>query len=592
VQRSFSFDTPSIVAPQAQADAATVAANSSANPINVVANDLNASGVAVTLPSATSAQGGSLTLSGGGSVSYSPPAGFSGQDSFSYQLANCAGTSRAAVTVTVTAAAVGPIAQDAQINVSPGGPTSIDMSPFVRNATSISLVSAPKLGSATVSGLRVTYTPSTQFATRDSFSYLAQGPNGTSTTATVTLLAGALNSGLVTQGEVFRLQTHHISNAINRRIGQLMAPRPRGGLAAVGDSSQSWLGQTEQPTDTGLASQGTLRSNINLLRSGVLNPTWEGSAADNDRISRRDGLQGGSEGIGMLASLLGMGSDLSVSSSQASLDLPNKWLGIAGGDQPGSWGGWGNLTYTQLENNLAASRYDGHLYSLIAGADYRLSKDLWLGASLAYEDSNIDTDYNDGRAKNEGFVFTPYLAYTFFRGDDSSLGLSLMAGYGSLSNDTSRNLSLSPVTGSFDSDRWMLEADLNWYKLVDSWSWHGFGGYLWADQETDNFSESDGTQWSKRKFHLRELKLGGEASYRLNDAFEPYLRATYYYNFGGTNLHLSYDPLEEVDQELELLVGFNWTPRPDTTASFEIGHGFLNDELDTTSVMLNLKMEF
>lgn len=587
VTRTFSVNTPSIPPPQARDDTASATVDSTANPIDVTANDLNAEGASVGLPSSRTARGGTVALGeGGGRVLYTPPSGFSGQDSFTYQLTNCAGSSTATVTVTVTAQ--GPSAQDAQVNVSPGGPTTIDMIPYVRNATSISVQSPPSYGTAMVSGLRVTYTPGSRFSAGDKFTYIALGPNGSSSLATVALVAGALNSGLVTQGEVFRVQTHHITNSINRRITQLIAPRTGGAKrAGLGASPRSLAGQAEPLAGGGVIGEGT-QSFVSYAA-----PEWDGSiSTDDERWSRRRVLVGGSEGIGILASALGLGSDVAVSAREARVDLPAGWLGLSAGDQPGSWGGWGNLSYTRLENNQSVSRYDGRLYSIIGGADYRVSNDLWLGAALSYENSNIDTDYNDGRAKSDGFVLTPYLAYTFSRTEDSSLGVSLMAGYGSLNNSTRRDWGTAPVSGSFDADRWLLEADLNWYKLVDRWTLHAFGGYLWSDQDTDAFSESDGTAWSEQTYHLRELKLGGEATYRLSDAFEPYLRATYYHNSGGTGLHLGFDPAGDVDDELELLVGFNWMPRPDTTASFEISHGFADEDFEKTSFMLNVHMEF
>ncbi|MBP5104143.1 beta strand repeat-containing protein [Pseudomonas protegens] len=86
-------------APVAGAVSATVAANSGANPITLSLSGGAASSVAV----ASGASHGTATASGT-SISYTPTAGFSGADSFTYTATNTSGTSSpATVTLTVSA---------------------------------------------------------------------------------------------------------------------------------------------------------------------------------------------------------------------------------------------------------------------------------------------------------------------------------------------------------------------------------------------------------------------------------------------------------------------------------------------------------
>lgn len=66
--------------------------------------DVDGDGVALSLPSGTTAQGGTVSLSGG-LVTYTPVAGFSGTDSFTYAVSDGkGGTDTAVVTATVNAA--------------------------------------------------------------------------------------------------------------------------------------------------------------------------------------------------------------------------------------------------------------------------------------------------------------------------------------------------------------------------------------------------------------------------------------------------------------------------------------------------------
>ncbi|WP_265533835.1 autotransporter domain-containing protein [Pseudomonas saponiphila] len=91
--------TYTVPAPVAGPVSATVAANSSANPITLALSGGAATSVAV----ASAASHGTATASGT-SITYTPTAGFSGSDSFTYTATNASGTSSpATVTITVSA---------------------------------------------------------------------------------------------------------------------------------------------------------------------------------------------------------------------------------------------------------------------------------------------------------------------------------------------------------------------------------------------------------------------------------------------------------------------------------------------------------
>ncbi|WP_414157974.1 putative Ig domain-containing protein [Pseudomonas sp. BNK-45] len=94
--------TIGVQAPVANAVSATVAANSSANPITLNITGGAASSVAI----ATAASHGTATASGT-SITYTPTAGYSGSDSFTYTATNASGTSSpATVTITVSAPSI------------------------------------------------------------------------------------------------------------------------------------------------------------------------------------------------------------------------------------------------------------------------------------------------------------------------------------------------------------------------------------------------------------------------------------------------------------------------------------------------------
>ena len=129
--RAYSF-TVNAVPPVAGAVSATVAANSSANPIT-----LNLSGGAATSVAVASAPSHGTATASGTAITYTPTAGYSGADSFTYTATNSSGTSSPA-TVTVTI----------------GAPT-IGISPTVLSATTASV---PFTTSLSASGGNAPYT--------------------------------------------------------------------------------------------------------------------------------------------------------------------------------------------------------------------------------------------------------------------------------------------------------------------------------------------------------------------------------------------------------------------------------------------------
>lgn len=94
---SYTFVAP--VPPTANPVSATVAANSSSNPIT-----LNITGSAATSVAVASGASHGSAVASGTSITYTPTAGYSGTDTFTYTASNASGTSApASVTVTVSA---------------------------------------------------------------------------------------------------------------------------------------------------------------------------------------------------------------------------------------------------------------------------------------------------------------------------------------------------------------------------------------------------------------------------------------------------------------------------------------------------------
>ena len=149
--------------------------------------DLSASitGVSTTIAISTQPANGTATVSGK-SVTYTPKAGYFGGDTFSYTATGPGGTSMPAV-VTITVSSLAPTGASVNFILPLNTPTSLDLAPFIKGSaiSGIAMVGAPKFGTVTVNGTKVTYSPKTDFFGADTFTYSAYGNAGTSPPATV-----------------------------------------------------------------------------------------------------------------------------------------------------------------------------------------------------------------------------------------------------------------------------------------------------------------------------------------------------------------------------------------------------------------------
>ena len=209
--------------PVAANDAFSVAFNSSANQLDVLANDSDPDGDALTITSVGAPTHGTAAVSGG-KISYTPTSGFSGADTFTYAVSDGkGGTASASVTVTVQGPVNHPpVAQNDAYTVdqnSSGNALNVlanDSDPD-GDSLSIASVAAPGHGTATIANGKVNYAPTAGFVGSDSFAYtVSDGKGGTATaTVTITVQAVAVNQPPVAQNDVYTVEQNSSANVLN-----------------------------------------------------------------------------------------------------------------------------------------------------------------------------------------------------------------------------------------------------------------------------------------------------------------------------------------------------------------------------------------
>ena len=182
--------------PNATDDAATTPEDQ-AKVVNVLANDSDPDGDALTVTAVTQPTNGTAAVSGGGqSVTYTPAANYHGGDSFTYTIDDGnAHPVSATVTMTVTPVNDNPVAiADVGATTAPNAVVVTVLandSDVDGDVLSVASVTQPAAGTGTAAisggGTTVTYTPPAAFSGTAAFTYTASDGNGGTASATVTV---------------------------------------------------------------------------------------------------------------------------------------------------------------------------------------------------------------------------------------------------------------------------------------------------------------------------------------------------------------------------------------------------------------------
>ena len=162
--------------------------------INVLGNDDDVDGDTLTVDSVTQPTNGSVLINADQTVAYTPASNFNGSDNFSYTVTDGQGTTDSAnVTVTVIAVEDAPIAADDSASTPPGVPVVIDVLGNDQDpdgdVLTVNSLTQPANGSVAMNADQtLSYMPASNFNGSDSFAYTVADSQGSTDTATVTVM--------------------------------------------------------------------------------------------------------------------------------------------------------------------------------------------------------------------------------------------------------------------------------------------------------------------------------------------------------------------------------------------------------------------
>lgn len=190
-------------APVAANDAASTTSTATAGTpvtVDVLANDADVDGDALSVSILAGPASGVASVNGDGTITYTPNAGFSGSDSFTYQISDGALVASATVSITVSGAVLAPVAADDVATTPKNTPVVFDVigndtdEDGSVNGSTLEIVTQPIRGGTVVVNPvgfpagTIRFTPKNNFRGTDTFSYRVQDNEGNwSNTATVSV---------------------------------------------------------------------------------------------------------------------------------------------------------------------------------------------------------------------------------------------------------------------------------------------------------------------------------------------------------------------------------------------------------------------
>ena len=163
----------------------------------VLANDVAPSVRTLSASLSSHPQHGTVTMNADGSFSYSPPAGFTGTDSFTYRAYdNTSASNEATVTLTVENPNQPPVAHDQLISTDQNTPVPIALTGSDPEGDTLifEIITQPAYGTLTRTTPDLIYTPNTDYVGHDNFTFQVNDGQLTSDIATVAITVNQIKA--------------------------------------------------------------------------------------------------------------------------------------------------------------------------------------------------------------------------------------------------------------------------------------------------------------------------------------------------------------------------------------------------------------
>lgn len=195
--------------------------------------------------------------------------------------------------------------------------------------------------------------------------------------------------------------------------------------------------------------------------------------------------------------------------------------GAAGAAGAARWNGWFALSQNNVEYSFQPLRSSGRINTGTVGVDYTLDNRMVLGVAVTGDRSDIALNFNGGKMTGNGWTVSPYLGVPLTR----NLALDATLGFGRANVDANA----AGVNASIKSDRTIGSIGLTYRENIGNWQLSGRGAFLSVSDKLGAYTLSNGTFVQGGSVDVQQLRLGGQAGYRMGNV-TPYVGLTYIYD--------------------------------------------------------------
>jgi uncharacterized protein YhjY with autotransporter beta-barrel domain len=466
----------------------------------------------------------------GEQITYSPATGFTGTDSFTYEVSNQFGSSQPA-TITVTVTAAGNTAgHSITLTTAPGSAVSANLAQAASGSVvSSALIGLPPANAGSVvltQPTALTFTPASNFHGLAQITVALTNAAGSSTTVDVLVLVssqpdpsknpdvlGIVNAQTM---EAQRFAQDELSNIQNR----LESLHDGGGDALFSNTL-------------------SIRLDGKPLQGGA----GAGSIPGPDGVTNPRSVAGpGSENIVRP----GMGAGESVGDASSSTDSsPNAGTSHASGNAPGGPAGlgiWigGTADFGAFDAYRQAAGFDSNTIAINAGVDQRIGQDGIIGLSVGYNHDNSDVANDGTRSVAYGYSTAVYgsflpMAHTY---------IDAILGGGGLSFDSQRYDSdtATYLFGHRNGDQWFSSLTAGYEYQTGNWLLSPYARLAWSLSSLNSFSESgaitSALNYGNQTVRTSQTVLGVRATGQMQMSYGllmPHLRLEIGHDFQGTS---------------------------------------------------------
>ena len=254
------------------------------------------------------------------------------------------------------------------------------------------------------------------------------------------------------------------------------------------------------------------------------------------------------------------------------------------------YGVWGSYSYTDYENDLSSTAFDGTSHGFLGGIDFGFWDNTVLGIAFGYDTGDLDTTFNGGNQDTDSYTIAPYFGALL----TDNMSLDFTVGYSKVEYDQFRVTTgtTTRITSSPDADRWFGALNLNGVMFYDNWIIGGRVGALYASSETESFTESNGTAVAESRTKVSTLSVAGDLAYSYKE-FEPFLGLSYQYDTNLTKISVASGPQpSNDDDDLLFKAGMRYFNKNGITANLEYTKRFEREDFSEDRISITVRADF